>query len=67
MLEQIIDKLFGIASAFLIWAWVILPVTGYESTYGKDTTVVLIFTIWSIIRGYGTRRLFNWLHMKGYL
>ncbi len=27
----------------------------------QDFIVVTIFTIWSLARGYGMRRLFNWL------
>ena len=66
-LEQLVDKAFGFLSSLVIWAFVIVPVMGYDSNMSKNIGVTVVFTVWSIARGYGTRRFFNWLSMKGYL
>jgi len=65
-MEQVVDKSFGFVSSLFIWAIILVPVMGYESTVAKNIWVTLIFTVWSIIRGYGTRRLFNYLHERGW-
>ena len=67
LLEQVVDKAFGFLSSLLIWSFALVPIMGYNSDWHKNIWVTVIFTMWSIIRGYGTRRFFNWLHNKGFL
>ena len=65
--EQVLDKVVGFITSLMIWSWLIAPAMGYNTTWDKNIWVTVIFTVWSIMRGYGTRRLFNWLHTRGYL
>lgn len=37
------------------------------TNHGQSFLITAIFTVVSIIRGYGVRRLFNYLHVKGVL
>jgi uncharacterized membrane protein (DUF485 family) len=43
---------------------IVLPAFGHPVTHGQNLGIATIFTVVSIVRGYGVRRLFNWLHRR---
>jgi hypothetical protein len=43
---------------------IVLPWYGFDVKVGQSVTITLIFTVASIARGYGVRRLFNWIHNR---
>jgi uncharacterized membrane protein len=57
--------------AGLIIGWLIVflvfPLIGVETTAAHATASSVIFFIASYLRSYVIRRLFNYLHVKGYL
>jgi len=59
LIETILNTLVGfVGSMFIIWplaAWV----TGMEYTGKQQFWVVIIFTVWSVGRGYAMRRWAN--------
>jgi hypothetical protein len=65
-LETVVSTLIGLSVAFTANATV-LPLFGYVPTVGENLQITAIFTVISLIRGYGVRRLFNYLHVKGVL
>jgi len=66
---SLIETIFGLSVGFLV-AWVswIFPIPqlfGIEASRGVAVGVTLYFTVLSFLRGYGVRRLFNYLHNRG--
>jgi len=43
---------------------VVLPLYGFDVKLGQSVAITVIFTVASIVRGYGVRRLFNYIHTK---
>jgi hypothetical protein len=52
---------FGISYAVSL---TVLPLFGFPVTHGQNLAIVCIFTVASLMRGYGVRRLFEWLHRR---
>lgn len=52
----------ALATQIIIFPWFDIDVT-----YGQQFLIGMIFTIVSIIRGYFVRRLFNLIHLRGWL
>jgi hypothetical protein len=48
-------------------AFVELELTKIKPNPGESLFVVIVFTVWSIARGYGVRRFFNYIHNKNYI
>lgn len=46
---------------------IVFPLFGVFIPISDNLLIGVIFTVASLIRGYYFRRLFNWLHVKGYL
>ena len=46
---------------------VVFPWFDIEVTVGQQFSIGLIFTIVSIARGYFVRRMFNWIHVRGWV
>lgn len=44
----------------------VYPLYGVTFTVVQLTGITAIFTIISILRGYMVRRVFNWMHVKGW-
>lgn len=65
-LEVCISTGIGFVVAFTA-NLIILPPFGFTPTFTQNLFLTIFFTIVSVIRGYAVRRLFNWLHVKGYL
>ena len=66
---SLIETIFGLSAGFLIaWASWIFPIPqlfGIEASRSVAIAVTLYFTVLSFLRGYGVRRLFNYLHNRG--
>lgn len=62
MMEAWASTGFGFVVSLMIWAWVVNPLYGLHTSPLDGLGITLIFTAVSIIRGYYTRRWFNWLH-----
>lgn len=45
---------------------VVYPLFGHKFSIPELTGITTIFTLVSILRGYVVRRLFNWMHIKGW-
>ena len=66
--NSLFETLLSTAIGFivsLILTNIILPLFGFDVSFGQSLSITLIYTIASIARGYGVRRLFNYLHTKG--
>lgn len=63
--ETIISTLIGYLVA-LATQLTVFPLMGISVTISENLLIGVIFTIVSIIRGYFVRRLFNWLHLRGW-
>jgi hypothetical protein len=61
-----VNSVLGIAIGWLI-VFVIFPYLDHMSDAERATWSSGIFLIASYARAYGVRRLFNYLHIKGYL
>lgn len=46
---------------------IVFPWFDIEVTFNQQLSIGVIFTIVSIIRGFFVRRLFNFMHVKGWL
>lgn len=64
MIEAWASTAFGFVVSMGVWAWVVNPLFNLKTSAREGLGITLIFTVVSIIRGYYTRRLFNWLHLK---
>ena len=42
----------------------IFPRFGYQITVRDNLIIGVIYTVISLVRGYGVRRLFNWIHIR---
>lgn len=45
---------------------IVFPLMSIPVRLDQNLAIGAIFTVVSIIRGYCVRRLFNWLHVKGW-
>lgn len=61
---SLIETLCGVAIGFIVSvaaSTVIYPWFGHAFTLTQNMGITVIFTVLSIVRGYGVRRFFNWL------
>ena len=66
LLEVLINTAIGYFVA-LATQVIIFPWFGIDVTLGQQVTIGVIFTVVSIVRGYFVRRMFNLVHIKGWL
>jgi hypothetical protein len=66
MFEAILSTAIGFAVS-LILVNVVLPLYGFDVSPVHSVEITIIFTVASILRGYGVRRLFNYIHHKDYI
>ncbi len=64
--ETVINTLVGLGLS-LAAQLVIFPYFDIHTTFTENFHIALLFTIISIIRGYVMRRVFNFIHIKGWL
>ena len=63
LLETITSTVIGF-SVSLILVNVVLPLFGFDVRFSQSLSITMIFTVASILRGYGVRRLFNYIHQR---
>ena len=66
-LEACLSTAIGFVVSFILNFLVMATVFSIHLDVRTNILVTCIFTVASIARGYGVRRLFNYLHLKGYL
>jgi len=64
LLETITSTVIGF-SVSLILVNVVLPLFGFDVRFSQSLSITMIFTVASILRGYGVRRVFNYINQKG--
>lgn len=65
VVETAAGTLFGLITGWLTNI-IVLPWFGFNVNHGQAVAITIIFTLVSIVRSYGVRRFFNWLHSHGY-
>jgi low affinity Fe/Cu permease len=63
MLEAQVNLVVGFMLSMVVWA-VVGPLFGYEVTLVDNLGITACFTVFSFLRAYCLRRLFNWLHIR---
>lgn len=63
-LEAIIGTAVGFAISWALLTFVISPLFHLKTNYSEDFLITCIFTVASVLRSYGVRRFFNWLHHR---
>ena len=66
LVETLTNTAIGFIGSLVIIN-LILPFLGYQIKPSESLFVVIVFTVWSIARGYGVRRFFNYIHNKNYI
>lgn len=66
LLESFINIFVGIGISFLAQV-IVFPWFGINIPIKDNVLITLIFTVISIVRSYSLRRVFNWMHVRGYL
>lgn len=66
LMETLTSTFIGYVLAY-VTTLLVFPLFGWEISASKSFWITNIFTVLSILRGYGVRRLFNWLYLKGIL
>lgn len=62
--QSLIETIAGVAIGFavsMILSYIVYPLHGHTFTLVQNVSITIIFTVASILRGYGVRRFFNWL------
>lgn len=62
--QSLIETVVGVAIGFALSmaaSTVVYPLFGHSFTPGQNAGITVIFTLLSLLRGYGVRRFFNWL------
>lgn len=61
-LGSLVEQLLNIGSGFIIssllWAWVVQPVWGIQTSFAENLQITSLFTVVSVVRGYCWRRAF---------
>jgi hypothetical protein len=65
MAETMANIVVGFAASMVIQA-LVLPSMGHDITLAQNFWITCIFTVVSVLRGYGMRRLFNHLHTRAH-
>lgn len=66
LLEAFLSTLIGLGVSTLLQL-IFYPLMGVHIPLAVDLLAIVVFTVASILRGYGVRRLFNYLHTQGIL
>lgn len=64
MVESWASTAVGFVLSLGVWAWIVNPLYGLQTSPLDGLGITAIFTVVSIIRGYYMRRAFNLLHSK---
>ena len=58
--ESVFSTVVGYWVSIVAWTWVIAPLWGFDVTAGDNIAIVAIFTVLSVVRGFGVRRFVQW-------
>lgn len=64
--EALVNTAVGLLVSLLLQVFAVPCITGHRSSLAADCAVVALFTVASVLRGYGLRRLFNFLTEKSH-
>jgi hypothetical protein len=64
VLETLVNTAVGFAINYTA-NLLIFPLYGMHISPGNNFLLGLIYTVISVVRSYGMRRVFNFLHMRG--
>lgn len=65
LLEALANTAFGFGISVCV-GLVIYPLFGWNATLMDVSALTAIYTAISIVRGYIVRRVFNWMHARGW-
>ena len=66
MLEQVASTAVGFAISMLVWEFIVKPIWSLNTDFVQNIQITLLFTVVSLARGYGIRRVSNFLAHKKY-
>lgn len=66
LLEVLCDNASGFVLALIVQQ-ILFPIMGIYITNEKGVIIISVFTAVALVRKYIWRRLFNYLHSKGYM
>ena len=64
-LEAVVNVTTGLLLSIFIIQPIVFSIWDIHLTVGENTTIAIIFTIVSLVRGYAVRRWFNYIHHGG--
>lgn len=62
--QSLIETIAGVAVGFAVsmaLSLIVYPLHGHAFSLAQNASITVIFTVASILRGYGVRRFFNWV------
>jgi high-affinity Fe2+/Pb2+ permease len=62
--QSLIETVAGVAIGLIVsmaLSLFVYPLHGHSFTLAQNASITVIFTVASVLRGYGVRRFFNWL------
>lgn len=62
--ESVANTAVGFVLSVVVWELVVKPVWDIHTTFVQNVQITLLFTVISIVRGYGVRRFFNHVNKK---
>lgn len=62
-IEALANLIIGYLGSVAIFH-LVLPLFGIYPSVGQSFSVVFIFAVWGVVKSYGLRRFFNFLHIK---
>ena len=66
--QSLIETVAGVAVGFfvsMLLSLVVFPLHGHTFSTAQNASITVIFTVASILSGYGVRRFFNWFWRSG--
>lgn len=63
LFEAFANILIGMVVAF-VGQLIVFPALGMAVRLDQNVKITVAFTVISLLRSYGLRRLFNWMHSK---
>ena len=62
LIETIVSTVVGFIFSMIVWEYIVKPGWNIKTDFISNFYITLVFTVASVIRGYGIRRFFNWFH-----
>lgn len=58
-LESVVNQVSGFVMSLLLWQYLIAPLYDIVPDWQQNFEITVIFTLFSIVRSYCVRRIFN--------